>query len=633
MASLINMNMNVSGSTKSICILLFGLTCLSLTPAGSTAWGQEKDIPGAPRLLPADTMAYIRLDSAEKFREDFSDSSVGQMLADPAMKPLAGEVYQMIDGFFDQVGAILEVSLDELMDIPQGQVAVAMMPGNLSEYQEELLAEDEEDESPEAIRRRLARKRRQQNSIAGVFLMEAGDNVDTLMALMKKMDARMTRFGYLQRTTDVGGTKIIKLLPPRSGPPEIEYFEKSGTVVMGVGYNTAGKVLEHWAGKSDEETLADRSDFVSIMSRCVGAESTRPQVTFYVDPYSIAERLIKQNAAAALIWPIVEQLGLPKFRGMGGSSFAGGEIFESIFHMHVLIDPPRDGVLGALRPEVVDSSPPKWIPADVASYTSLKWDLETTYDNVDKVVAQFQGDGPMKRFVEDPAMQQFGISIREDLLENLTGRYVNCVWIEPSGKLNSQVITHAMELNDSLKAKNLIAKFRERRPNDLTVDTIGGTVVYRGRSPRSLPENFRSPEPGMMILGKWLIFSDSTEMLTRITRANLEAAPRLINVPEYELVTSEIGGKLDGEKPFMLSFLKGAEYMKQVYDLANSPSTKSMLRQANNPVTSQILSMLERNQLPDFKEFEKYFAPSGTFAYDEPAGIHFGSFTLRSDEN
>jgi hypothetical protein len=453
---------------------------------------------------------------------------------------------------------------------------------------------------------------------------------------MEKMEQRVTTRGYLRRSADINGIKLIKLLPPRPGRPEIEYFEKDGTVVMGIGHDTAAKVLDHWADRSEEETLADRSDFVSIMSRCVGAESTRPQLTFFVDPYRIIERFVKRSSGAALVWPIVEQLGLPKIRGIGGSSFSGGELFESIAHMHILVDPPRDGVLGVLRPEAVDSAPPNWVPADVASYTSLKWDFETTYDNLDKVVAKFQGEGPMKRFVEDPAMQQFGISIREDLLENITGRYVNCGWIEPSAKLNSRTQTHALELSDSLKAKDVIAKFRERRPNALTVETIGGTVVYFARSPSggNLPENFRIPEPGLMILGKWLIFSDSREMLTRITRANLEAAPRLINVAEFELVTSELGGKLDGEKPFMVSFLRGAEYMKQVYDLAKSPETKGMLRQAstNAPFAGRVVSMLERNQLPDFKEFEKYFAPSGTFAYDEPAGIHFGSFTLRAED-
>ncbi len=625
--------LTIAGTSR---VLLLGMTWVTLTAFLAPARAQEKEIPGAPRLLPSDTLAYIRLDNAEQFRKDFGDSSVGQMLNDPALKPLSSDVYQMMSELFEQVGTILEVSLDDLLAIPQGQVAAAMMPGNLSEYQEELAAEEEDDESPEAIRRRLARKRREQNSLAGVFLMEADKNVETLMGLMEKMEQRVTTRGYLRRSADINGIKLIKLLPPRPGRPEIEYFEKDGTVVMGIGHDTAAKVLDHWADRSEEETLADRSDFVSIMSRCVGAESTRPQLTFFVDPYRIIERFVKRSSGAALVWPIVEQLGLPKIRGIGGSSFSGGELFESIAHMHILVDPPRDGVLGVLRPEAVDSAPPNWVPADVASYTSLKWDFETTYDNLDKVVAKFQGEGPMKRFVEDPAMQQFGISIREDLLENITGRYVNCGWIEPSAKLNSRTQTHALELSDSLKAKDVIAKFRERRPNALTVETIGGTVVYFARSPSggNLPENFRIPEPGLMILGKWLIFSDSRDMLTRITRSNLEAAPRLINVAEFELVTSELGGKLDGEKPFMVSFLRGAEYMKQVYDLAKSPETKGMLRQAstNAPFAGRVVSMLERNQLPDFKEFEKYFAPSGTFAYDEPAGIHLGSFTLRAED-
>ena len=601
------------------------------------AVAEDSEMPGAPRLLPSDTLAYIRLDNAERFRDDFSASSVGQMLDDPALKPMASDVYQMASELFEQVGTVLEVSLDEMLAIPQGQVAIAMMPGNLSEYQEELAAEEDEDESPEAIRRRLARKRRAQNSIAGVFLMESGDNVDTLMGLLEKLESQMTRGGYIKRTAKMGDTTINKLMPPRPGRPEIEHFERDGTVVFGVGYNTAAKVLEHWTDRSEEETLAERSDFVSIMSRCVGAESTRPQLTFFVDPYSIAERLVaRAGGGATFVWPIVEQLGASKIRGLGGSQFSGGETFESIFHMHVLVDPPRDGLLGVLRPETGDTAPPKWVPADVASYTSVHWDFETTYDNLDKVVAQFAGDGPMKRFVEGPAEQDFGISIREDLLENLTGRYVGAGWIEPSARLNSQTSAQALEIKDSLKAKNLVAKFRERRPNDLTVETIGGTVVYFGRNSNggNLPENFRRPEPGFMILGDWLIFSDSREMLTRVTRANLESLPRLLNVAEFELVTSELGGKLDGEKPFLVSFLRGAEYMKQVYDLAKSPNTRGMIRQAgqNNAFAGKIAAMLERNQMPEFEKFEKYFAPSGTFAYDEPSGMHFGSFTLRADE-
>ena len=104
--------------------------------------------------------------------------------------------------------------------------------------------------------------------------MEADKNVDTLMGLMDKMEQAVISGGYIRRTSKVEGTEMVKLLPPRQGRPEIEFFEKEGTVVLGIGYDTAGKVLEHWSDNSEDETLADRSDFVSIMSRCVAAEST-----------------------------------------------------------------------------------------------------------------------------------------------------------------------------------------------------------------------------------------------------------------------------------------------------------------------------------------------------------------------
>jgi hypothetical protein len=42
--------------------------------------------------------------------------------------------------------------------------------------------------------------------------------------------------------------------------------------------------------------------------------------------------------------------------------------------------------------------------------------------------------------------------------------------------------------------------------------------------------------------------------------------------------------------------------------------------------------LLKRNQLPPFDDFIKYFAPTGSFAYDEANGMHFGRYTLKPDE-
>lgn len=593
--------------------------------------------PGAPRLLPKDTLAYIRIDNADALRTDMRSSSVGQMMNDPQLRPFVSEIYQTMSELFEQVGAQLGLSLDELLAIPTGQVAAAAMPANLSDRDEELAEEETDRDSPEAIRRRIEQKRRQQNAIAGIFILEAGKNLDNLMSLIDRLEEQMIQTGYVRRTTKIEGTTIVKLLPPRSGPPEVEYFTKDDTLIFGIGHETAAKALDQWTGKSEEDSLAERSDFTSLMSRCIGSEETRPQMTFFLDPYHLVERIVNRGGAAALVWPLVENLGISKIRGLGGSSFQGGETFEGISHFHILLDPPRDGMFGVLRPETGDTTPPNWVPSDASSYSTIHWDFEKTYENLDKLVATFQGAEPMKRFVEDPAQQAVGVSIKDDILSNLTGRYASCSWMEPPIRLNSQTTAFALEIKDALNAKGVIAKIRERRPDDLEVDTIGGIVVYGPRNRqgrRELPENFRQPQPGLIILGKWIIFSDSRELLTRVIRANADAMPRLVNVPEYELVSSELGGKLDGEKPFLVSFMRGADSMRLIYDLAKSPDTRGFLRSAseNNPFVGRMLALLEKNELPDFKEFEKYFAPTGGFAYDEPAGMHFGWFTLRSDE-
>ena len=84
---------------------LFALLALAFafTPAVTPLRAQDGDeIPGAPRLLPEDTLAYLRLDNANDLRVDMADSSIGRMLNDPQVKPFASEIYRTAADFFDQ---------------------------------------------------------------------------------------------------------------------------------------------------------------------------------------------------------------------------------------------------------------------------------------------------------------------------------------------------------------------------------------------------------------------------------------------------------------------------------------------------------------------------------------------------
>ena len=201
-------------------------------------------------------------------------------------------------------------------------------------------------------------------------------------------------------------------------------------------------------------------------------------------------------------------------------------------------------------------------------------------------------------------------------------------------RFNSGVNVLAIEMKDALKTKSNLAQIRDRMPNQMKVDSISGHVVYRLRGPgENFPQNMRRPEPSFMILGKWLIYADSTQFMEKAALADAGNLPRLVELPEYDLVASELGGQLDGESPFLLSFIDGAQGIRVIYDLAKDENSRNMIRRAgeNNIVARKFSELLDQNELPPFSEFEKYFAPTGFFGYDEPDGIHFGFFTLRAD--
>lgn len=600
----------------------------------------ERDpMPGAPHLIPEDALAYIRLDDVNEIRSLFRQGSMGKMFDDPELRPFVQDTYATAAELFEQVGSQLGVDLGQLLSIPQGQVSAVAMPGRLSAEQAEALdADDEEnkDESEDAIRERLNRKQRRLSSIAGLFIIDAGDHLDDLETLVDVARQRMTESKYVVRKQEVDSVELEMWLPPRPGRPPVEMFRYQGTLVFGIGHQTAALALDHLLGRSDEPTLAERADFVSLMSRCIGAEDTRPQITFFVDPYQIAKRLFQRSPSAALAWPLVDSLGLERLRGIGGSSFAGDDTIEGIGHLHIAIDAPRDGFLGVVRPESGEVMPPAWVPAEAGSCTSVNWRFDVTYKNFGKIVTRFLGGRPIEDVIDRPIEKQFGIQLQEELIGQLTGRYVLARWLQTPVKINSLVSLHAIEFKDSSAPVDLIAKLRDKKPEWLKPVTRHGQVIYliRPDRDRKIPEMLRQPTPQITVLGNWLMFSDSDPWMQRVIQTHKDERPRLTEDLDFEMVAGEISEMLNGEEPFLVSFMRGADFLRQPYELIRSEDTRRFVAQRaeDNPVFAKLLALLKRNELPDFEKLEKYFAPSGSYAYDEPAGIHFGSITLLSEE-
>lgn len=641
-----------------VLLIATGVPLMGIVPGHALAAETEafvSNCPPASRLLPSDTLAYLRIRNTTEMKAGFSRSTLGQMLDDPAMRPFVSDTYQtlsrVMEEFADQVG----LSLDEMLSIPQGQVALALVPGAPPEESAAEPGGKPSEESDEEISRRMQRQRRDRNSFASVFLIETGENNDSA-ASMRKLLAQIgdlaTKNQFVQGEEKIGDHSVTTWTSPRGRGPVVQWFHRDGVFVIGIGRRAADDVLQRWQdidapenrkvaaersqnASADAASIANLSsdpDFAVVMTHSVGAEAETPQITFFADPFAIAQKIIRRSSSSFFILPIVEELGIEKIRGVGGSMFRGGDIVEGIVHLHVVIDAPRDGFFGVVRPEDVAPTPPDWVPADSTRYLTSNWDVVTAAENLTKIVNRFAGEGAFERFTEDRIKARLDVSLRDDFLPNLTGRYVGVRRYQSPAAWNAIARVDALQVRDVEKARAMLDKIRMKLPaSEMQPETIGGVSVYFSRATSEAPGMMRQVERSVMLLDDYLVLADSREIVQEVIRARAGSASRLVDDPDYALLMSELGAKLVGEQPFFLSFHRDADSYRVLYEMAASPKLVEAFGRggADRPVAKRFADLLRRNQLPKFDELRKYFNVSGSFGYDEPGGLHFGMMTLR----
>jgi hypothetical protein len=600
-----------------------------------TALGAAADRPSAPRLLPKETLAYIRIEDVNELRESFRDSGIGRMFNDENLKPLVGDAYLAAEELFAEASQFLGVSLDELLSIPQGEVAFAVVPMG---DEPEAKADGPKDDSPEAIRARIEARRNRQ-PVGFVGLIDTAANAGYMRSIIDRLEQQAGNSQVKRTVKTVSGTDVTSYQNPgQPNSPTVSLAERDNVFMIGVGSELVDDMLRRWDGDSKQETLAQNTDFGNVMSHCVGAEATRPQITFYADPYHLVERLVKANGGVAgVVWPILESLQIDKIQGIGGSTFSGGENeFEGIIHLHMLLESPRDGMFAVIRPGEGSTQPESWVPDDVVSYTTLHWDLLKTYEGVGRIIARFQSADAMERLVEEPFKERTDIDLRKDVLEQLTGRISIVRWNEPPMRINSSTQVWAVETKDIGKAEVTMEKLATTFNNALKKELYSGTTLYVAGGPENgnLPQNFRRPTPTVAIIDNYIVGSDSRQAIEHLIQTKNGVGRRLIESPDYDLIAGEISGKLDAEKPFLFSFQRNEEVFRQFFEMAKDPGNREILRNAgeNNRFAKLLLDVLEKNELPAFSAFSKYFAPSGGFAYDDPTGLHYATFNLKPME-
>jgi hypothetical protein len=581
--------------------LIFSASILSLLGFCSVAQAQR---PSAPKLFSSKTIAYVRVDDARELKDKLAETAMGKMSQDKDLKPILSTFYgtfsQLVQGMEQEVG----VNLDELLSIPNGEMAVAVIPTKTDP--------------------------------AVCVLVEAGSELPAVELMIGKLEKRLKERGNRERTTkQVGKIEVVQYKSAEASR-QFGYFVDSGAVVM-CSLDYAETLAQIWQGSGIDHTpLSENRDFTSILSKCVGTQGERPQISFYVNPIGIAREGLKRSSSALIAIPAIKTLGLDGFKGVGGSVIMSTEEFDSIAHVHVLMETNRQGVLKALRPKSGSTEPEPFIDDAVVSYSTANWDFQKTIKAVQDVVDTFLGEGAFESNTIASASKALGVDFRKDFLDLLDDRVSLTQMILLPKRLNSQSNLFAIKLKDKEKIKaTFLPKIFERAQQSdsrwTKKDTSEDPIYYLAFKSNS--DVIRAQQPSFSIIGNYLVFSDSLESIERAVETYQQGEELLSDSIEYKLIRDKIKAQVKGKEFSIMSYQRPDEQLRLFYELAKEPNNVARLEEIgeNNPFFGALVAALKSRELPPFEQLSKYMVPTGAFVMEEEDGLHYTAFSLKRE--
>jgi hypothetical protein len=581
----------------------------SLAVACLFAWSNTTAVfaqrPSAPKLFSQKTLLYARIDDTRELKDKFAQTSTGKLSEDPQLKPILSSFYSTFSGLVQGMQSAVGVNLDELLSIPNGELAIAIIPSKK----------------------------------APIFcgLVEAGDELPAVELMIGRLEAELNRGGAEKTVKEIGKITVTRYQFAERENRQFGFFTNSGVLVFTSNAEYIETLAQIWQGSGiDHKSLADNRDFTTIMSRCVGTEGERPQASFYVNPIAMFREGGKESPGTTAVLVTLKTLGIDGIKAIGGSAIFAPNDFDSIIHAHLLMDNNRRGVLRAIRPKSGSTEPEDWVSDKVVSYGTMNWDFDKTVKAIAEIVDSFGGENAFENNVIVNGSKQVGIDLRKDVLDQLEGRISLVQLVLPTKQINSQSNLFGIHVKDPQKIKTEVlpklfekAKSTEERWKS---KLVGDSSIYY-LDITSPSQNIRVPSPCMGLVGNQVLFSDALESIETAAKTYSSGDDLLKDAIEYKLVRDRIKAQLKDKESSIMSYQRPEESLRLFYDLAADPENINRLEQvsANNPLFQALITALRSKELPKFEVIAKYLAPAGAFVVEEEDGLHYTGFALRRE--
>lgn len=549
----------------------------------------------AAQRIPGDSLFYFSIPDVELLEEKWAQSSMAEMVRDPAFADMKKDLVQIVEKYSKQFEAETKLGLSNVLSIPSGEFSIAFVKSDEGKF-------------------------------GGLAFLEYGESGELVEKILEKTAEGLEKEGAQRTTRSADGTKLIIYSFEKEGDDQgpikvplakkFAYFLKDKTFVASNDDKILEAVLARWDGQA-QGTLAGKKEYQYILSKCT--EENAPAVmNWYMNPIGALQSVLgvasRVNPQVGMIQGFLPALGITQLKAVGGSSYIATRNFDAITKTFTYVEMPTSGIIDIFKCPAIAQQPPAWVSDKVASYYSINWSISGAYDSIETLFDGFQGrPGAMAAIVDQMANNPDGpkIHIKDDIIDNLSGRIQVATEIKEGEQIDltqmSGQFVVALGLKNSDAFQKIIASLTARDDFPGQAREFQGTTLYQLSG-----AVLSSPTDAAFCIAEGQLFvSNDVKQIESILRKD-RGVGSLVNDPNYKRISENFP-----EKTSIINYQNADAQLHALYDLIKKNQDQIKVEG------------VDFSKLPPFSFFQKYLPVTGGYTIPDDQGFFSSNYSMK----
>ncbi len=427
------------------------------------------------KALPEGTIAYVGMPDIETSLQEMQDGALARMWRESEVQDFFADLLALAEAEWDRgLAQFRDMHEQGMMPVdPDDLLKLRVRGASFALTSLDLTAENGEP----------------MPKVGVLVHLDFGDTAQQwqqLLGFAMGMLEQQSEGMLVRETAKVGDTDIVSLVPPMTEMALNWAFVGNG-VIIGTLFDEVKSAVEglHSGGSS----LVGSTNFTSVYKNL---DTQGAELETYFQPGLLVDfgmKFLQLASEEAPDFPAeldvqgvdraITALGLRSIKSLGGTWSYDGNKSRAKGYVYSPV-PERQGLFAGGIKEV-DLGFLKWVPRDAASFSATNFDLAGVYDAIVGAVRAYdEGIGEMAVGMISSYEDQFGVSIKEDLIGSLGTKMVS--WSMPMAALGTTPETAlVLEVRDEQRFMKTLRTISEISEGAFDIDESErrGIKVYQ----------------------------------------------------------------------------------------------------------------------------------------------------------